>query len=90
MPNRALNDFTVTPAYTNMVATLAAAASVPARIQNITETPVSVVPKASGGAPEDQTGIVIKQGEFCEVSAAQIWIKAFGPAGKVSVVVTEA
>jgi hypothetical protein len=85
MPTATLPDFVVTPAYTNLVATIAGAGGVKVLIQNIDQYDVSVVAQASGSAPTDRQGVILRPREVFEFEAAQLWVRAFGPSGRVSV-----
>lgn len=88
MATTALPDFNVTTSYTDIVAVTPAAGSVDIEIQNIGTNPVSIVPRASGGAPANTTGLILKPGEGYKFNAAQIWAKSFGGPGKLGLVTT--
>jgi len=84
MATLTLPDFNVTPAFTNIVATVAGAGSAKTLIQNIGLCDVAIVARASGAAPTDAEGIILAPREKHDFNAAQLWIKSFGATGKVS------
>lgn len=89
MATESFPDYDVTNAYTNIVATVAGIASLDTLVQNVGLYAVSVIGQASGSAPTGETGIRLFPGEGVVVNAAQVWIKAFGPEGKVSLSTTD-
>jgi len=84
MPSLSLPDFNVTPNFANIGATVAGVVSTKTLIQNIGLTEVTIVARASGSAPTDAEGVVLKPREAYEFTAAQLWIKTYGQTGKVS------
>lgn len=88
MPTSTLPDYEVTSTFTNVVSTIAGLANTPALIQNLGQTNVAVVSQAAGAAPGDRTGVVLRPGEVIAVTAAQVWVKSFGPNGRVGVNLT--
>ena len=77
------NDYSVTGSWTNLVATIGAAASVDCVIQNVSTDPVQVV-FGGASAPTGKTGIVLANIDSVQGNAAQIWVRSAG-AAKVSV-----
>lgn len=76
--------YDVTNVYTDLVATIAAAASTATLIQNVSQTPISVIAQASGSAPDNgDLGVVLMPFVAVTVNAAQIHVKAHGASAKL-------
>lgn len=69
-----LADFTATQDWTDLVATIGAAASVDVLLQNTSKSPVQIV---AGGASEPTTssGTILTQLESLQLNAANIWVR---------------
>jgi hypothetical protein len=78
-------DYDVTPSFTNIVTTIGAIASTNVLIQNIGLNDIAIVVRASGSAPTDADGIILRPREGYEFNGAQVWVKCFGPSSKVSI-----
>ena len=77
------NDFTVSGSWTDLVATIGAAASADCVIQNVSDGIVQVV-FGGASAPTGKTGIVLDEWDSVQGNAANIWVRSAGPS-KVSV-----
>lgn len=89
MATESFPDYDVTNVWTDIVATTAGIASTDTLIQNVGEHNVAIIGQASGGAPSGETGILLKPKKAVVVNAAQVWAKAYGPSGKVSLSTTD-
>ena len=78
------NDFAVTGAWTDLVATIAAAASTDTLIQNLDTDEVQIV-AGGASAPTGKSGVVLREGESVTLNAANLWLRARGGAATVSV-----
>ena len=84
MATNTLADIDLESAWEDLVATHAAAASVEVRIQNVGGGPVAVV-AGGAAAPNGKTGALLAPTDSVQVNAANVWMRATGSAGRVSV-----
>lgn len=78
------NDYKVTTAWTDLVATIGAAASVNTLIQNLDPDEVQVV-FGGASAPSGKTGVILREGDSVQGTAANIWVKGRYKAATVGV-----
>lgn len=86
MATSSLADYAVTDAWTDLVATIGAAASVDVLLQNLTSSVVMVV-SGGGSAPASTiSGVALSQFDSFKANAANIWVRTGDPDGaKLSV-----
>lgn len=89
MATESFPDYAVTSSYTDIVATVAGIASIDTLIQNRSFHNISIVGQATGSAPTGEAGIMLTPGAGVVVNAAQVWAKAYGPDGTVSLSTTD-
>ena len=87
MASVTLNDYAVTKAWTDLLATVTGAASVDAVFQCVSDDLVQVV---AGGvaAPTGKTGVVLARFDSLQLNTDHLWVKTFDAAGAVLSVTT--
>lgn len=71
-----LNDYAVTNQWTNIVDTIAGAASIDVVLQCTSPDLVQVV-QGGASAPTGKTGVVLQRFDSVQVNSANIWVKNF-------------
>lgn len=84
MATQTLDDVDVTDAWEDLTVTHASLVSAAATIQNVQNTPIAVV-FGGGTTPTDKSGIVLGPREWVTGAAANVWARAIGDKGAVSV-----
>lgn len=84
MATASLSDYKPTGSWADLVATIAAAASVDVVIQNVGNNEIQVV-FGGASAPTGKSGIILWQGDSVQGNAANIWLRAENGFGIVSV-----
>lgn len=84
MATSSQDDYSVTNEWTNIVATIGAAASVDVLLQCVSADSISVVFGGSEPAAE-KLGIILGNRDSVQGNAAAIWVKSYDPEATLSV-----
>lgn len=76
MATATLTDYTVTTTWTDVIATLAAAASVDALYQNTGSGPVRIVFGGASAPASTVTGLILGAQDSVQGNAAKVWVRA--------------
>lgn len=82
-------DIQVSFAWQDLIATYAGLASASAYVQNKGALPALVYFSASGSAPADASGVLVKSGDTVFGTAAHIWVRALNDSVEIQAGLTD-